>query len=78
MKPIERVIILNTDREKPVYHHFDDVVYEPANPPGRRHVVVMSCGATYYSAQGWWTSHLRRDHADRFARPCRRCFPGLS
>jgi hypothetical protein len=61
----EWVFILNRRRNRPPYHRIRWV--------GDRTIGAL-CGAWIERRiMGW--SHLRRDHADLFARPCRRCFP---
>lgn len=66
---IERVWILHTDEPRPVYHaasHFN----------GNFQLVTM-CGLVRTEGE-WWTAHLRRVHADKFAKPCGRCYPSPS
>jgi hypothetical protein len=59
------VLILNPWERTPTYHAWlwTDLRHVERDP---------KCGAT-----GWRTCdvYIRRDHAEAFARPCRRCFP---
>lgn len=68
--PIERVVVLMTDRPEPVYHRFGTVSQTGVG----QWVATVQCGKTEDDYR-WWSACLRRDHADLFARQCRRCFP---
>jgi len=66
---VGRVMIFATDTPRPIYHQIADVEMLPSF----RYVAVTVCGRTEPEIH-WWSAHLRREHADLFARPCHTCF----
>lgn len=70
---IQFVWLKNTEQRQPVYHLLGDVVrIDPPTASGSL-AYHTRCGRSTPSFMG---ARLRPDHAAKFARPCKRCFPG--
>lgn len=68
----ENVYLFETWMAQPKYHDYGRIKELGSETTGdvtKCGLVMYANGATYYQAL------LRRDHADLFAVPCKRCFP---
>ena len=74
---IERVVIIDTDTPRPVFHKFGGY-----NPTGGYYVqgaLETACGSPWLHYRNSAPLHghavvIRRPHAEAFGRPCGRCF----
>lgn len=67
----ETVYLLNAYLSSPTYHRYGRIDRE-------RDEEVSTCGVSLWQLHGRSGISLPRRHADKFARPCRKCFPAGS
>lgn len=65
------VYIFSTWKKTPIYHDYGRIAQIDIARTGD----VTKCGLVMYDGEIHYRALLRRDHADLFARPCRKCFP---
>lgn len=67
---VERVCIPNADSKEPIFHKIGKFTHD--RDKGWFQTTACNIAIVHWC---YGINSIRRDHADRFALPCKRCFP---